>query len=133
MMIRYLKFIVVLYAVIGLSFPGKADTSAAIPEFRPVFSKAISDLPVMPGLREDTDSIVIFDKPNGRFIETRATGGVPPQKIEHFYRQALPALGWTAMAANGYSRGNETLTLVIRPEDNISSVSFTITPDGQTQ
>lgn len=130
---RFFKFLLMILTVVSLTAEAQSQTPPLANEFRPVFSKAISDLPIMPGLTEETESIVIFDKPNGRFIETSASGNVPPQKISHFYRQALPALGWQAQAEGQYRRGQDNLILAIKSDQPQSRISFTITPDGPSQ
>jgi len=52
------------------------------------------DIPLYAGLAEDKDGRVVFDQPEGRIIQSRATGMVEATKVSDFYRIVLPALGW---------------------------------------
>lgn len=130
MIFRTFKIALMLLTLNFVSATVEAEVPPVTAEFRPVFSKAISDLPIMPGLTEETDSIVMFDKPHGRVIETSATGTVPTHKIKTFYGQALPALGWVSVGEARYQRDNEILDLTVRADNAAASVSFTITPNG---
>jgi len=131
MIFRTLKILFMLLTLVGASATVRAEVPPVMAEFRPVFSRAISDLPIMPGLIEEADSIVIFDKPHGRVVETSATGVVPAHKIQTFYGRALPALGWVSVGKDRYQRDNEILDFNVKAENTDSSVSFTITPNGE--
>lgn len=58
------------------------------------FVRAISDLPLMPGLADRTGDAVVFDKPTGRIVEATAAGPVDPDAVVGFYGGTLPQLGW---------------------------------------
>lgn len=103
--------------------------AAADPVLRPAFSSVISDLPIMPGLTEDTDAAVLFDKPDGRIIETRATGTLPVRTIENFYRQALPALGWVPVSETEFTRSGERLSYMISKKDTYTVLDIMIQPE----
>jgi len=73
-----------------LALFGVASAMAAAPP------RLLSDLdiPLMPGFVEDSDSRVVFDTPQGRIIEVRATGQGDRQKTLDYYQLLLPSLGW---------------------------------------
>lgn len=75
------------------------------------FVTAIEDLPLMPGLSEDTDAGVSFDSPAGRIVEAYASGDVGRQQVLDFYAAALPQLGWRQEAAGTFVREREILKL----------------------
>lgn len=102
-----------------------ANSDAAL---RPVFSSVMSDLPIMPGLTEDTNSAIIFDKPDGRIIETRATGALPANIIDTFYNRALPALGWVPVADHTFFRSGEELTYTVITENGLSVLRLNVQP-----
>ena len=104
------------------------------------FLRFVEDLPLAPGLIEDANAIVVFDKPNGRIVETRAIG--PHSSVAavvDFYRQTLPQLGWIAVAAAlkatptgemqlSFTRDREALSLSIGTDKSDVVIRFAITP-----
>jgi len=81
------------------------------------YFSALPDLPLPPALTEDAGSAVRFDQPEGRVIVLQATGSQQPVEINEFYQRTLPALGWKSEGDNRFTRGEETLTLDIKPLD----------------
>lgn len=74
------------------------------------FFSSIRDMPLMPGLLELPDQTVVFDKPQGRIIESVALiESVTQSDIQAFYEQALPQFGWQRLGSNSYIRQNEAL------------------------
>lgn len=104
------------------------------------FLRYVEDLPLAPGLVEDTSAITVFDKPNGRIVETRASGRLSSVAgVMTFYRETLPQLGWmdTAPASVAraarvvklrFVRAREMLSLSIAKDNGGVTVQFTITP-----
>jgi len=84
------------------------------------------DIPLMAGFQEDRDSRVIFDTPQGRIIEGRASGPHSAADVFDYYRLVLPTLSWRSIAdktkncdgANLFclkaQRDGEILTIKIR-------------------
>lgn len=98
------------------------------------FLSVIEDLPLMPGLVEDTASAMSFDGPTGRIVEAYAAGGVDAGAIATFYSETLPQLGWRAGAAGEYGRDGEVLRIDIGPAEaagNGAGVRFTLRPQGR--
>jgi len=64
----------------------------------PEYLAAVADLPLPPGLVEDVDAGLNFDKPEGRIVEALARGTLAKTDVAAFYRAALPSLGWKPLA-----------------------------------
>ena len=104
------------------------------------FLRYVEDLPLASGLVEDTSAITVFDKPNGRIVETRASGRLSSVAgVMTFYRETLPQLGWmdTAPASASraarvvklrFVRAREMLSLSIAKDNGDVTVQFAITP-----
>lgn len=91
----------------------------------PVFFSKMQDIPVMPGLRELEDQAFVFDKPQGRIVESLALfDGMPPPRILDFYAQTLPQLGWRLVSPARFVRGEESLEMSF--EDQGSETLFKI-------
>jgi hypothetical protein len=92
---------------------GAAPAFAETPPDPPAqFFTSIQDMPLMPGLVELTDQTVMFDKPEGRIIESVAEIESASQpEISRYYETALPQLGWSRVAADSYVREGESLKI----------------------
>ena len=51
-------------------------------------------IPIAHSMVEDATSRMVFDSPEGRIVETAATGVIAWSKVEKFYLDTLPQLGW---------------------------------------
>lgn len=93
-----------------------AITAPAFAEGR--FFSAIEDLPLAPGL-EETSVDYAFAGEEGRIIGAEAQGSGSPEAVRAFYRETLPALGWSQSPGAGsdgelvFQRGRERLSLTI--------------------
>ena len=65
----------------------------------------------MPGLKVIPDSSHVFETPAGRLIEVRAAGTVSAAALETFYRDTMPALGWSRGPDGSFVRTNEVLVI----------------------
>ncbi len=102
---------------------------------RRVFFSSMQDVPLVSGLEELRDQTVIFDKPEGRIIESVAeieSGFL--EAVKRAYQETLPQLGWNLLSDNFYVREKESLVLnfesyeernfvrvLVRPWDGISN------------
>ncbi len=77
----------------------------------PSYSSIAADLPLMPGLSEKPDSLVLFDKTEGRIAEITMTATPSQIAILEYYAETLPALGWHAENPQIWRRRDEQLTL----------------------
>jgi hypothetical protein len=117
-------------AALLLSLAAIAPASAA------EYLKAVSDLPLADGLKEQADKATVFDTPLGRIVNAYATGNLKPAAVLAFYDDTLPALGWDRQKAGTYHRKNEILKIdVWGPDEGPTNVSFTLSSQnpGQNQ
>lgn len=113
------RFLLVL-ALIAAPLAARADG----------FVPGTEDLPLMPGLVAVAGSAVVFDKPEGRIVESTAHGKVRRYAVTRFYGQTLPQLGWHHVAgtAAAWTRAGERLNLDFHGHDGDLTVGFTIAP-----
>jgi hypothetical protein len=96
----------------------------------PAYLADINDMPLAPGLIEDADARVAFDKPEGRIVQAMAGGRVDPTGVRAFYAETLPALGWQFGAEQTWTRGTETLRVNVETRDGGIVVRFAIAPSA---
>jgi len=76
------------------------------------FFTALQDIPLKPGLVELSDQTLVFDKPQGRIVESIAKiENGTDNDIRLYYKQSLPQLGWEYKDTGLYSRKQEHLHL----------------------
>lgn len=81
------------------------------------FLEALPDVPVMQGMEEMQDYILVFDKPEGRIIETLVhTDNIPVDDIRSYYSQTLPQLGWQKTSSDEFVREQEKLSMQYEKE-----------------
>lgn len=114
--------VVLAGVVLGFGAQARADEQR--------FFSNISDLPLMNGLYELPDSAVVFDKEDGRIVESSAAGdGVAPERIMAFYRATLPQLGWKPVGQGAvYERGGETLQLKAENDAGVGVLRVLLAP-----
>ena len=96
------------------------------------FLSVIEDLPLMPGLTEETDAAMSFESADGRIAETVARGVMAGTVVKGFYADALPQLGWQPVRDGGFQRGNEHLSVEITEIAGQSvAVRFRLRPSGR--
>ena len=97
------------------------------------FLSGIDDLPLMPGLEEQTDLTLVFDSAEGRYVEAYAVGNVTELAVSQFYQQSLPQLGWLHDGLVTYQRDGEILVILSSPSPDGSSattVRFALSPQN---
>jgi hypothetical protein len=82
----------------------------------------------MPGLTEDADAGMAFDKPGGRIATGVASGPVSRSAVADFYEDTLPELGWRKQNDGTYRRDEEMLQLEITNAGPAVRVTVTISP-----
>ncbi|MCB1532858.1 MAG: hypothetical protein KDJ35_08310 [Alphaproteobacteria bacterium] len=106
---------IALIALFIMSVPtlsGRAAAQTPGANTQPVFFSAIPDLPIMPGLRELPDQTVVFDKAQGRIVESVAfIESQFEEEVRRYYQTTLPQLGWVAAGDLDYVRAEERLHL----------------------
>ena len=107
--------------------------AAAVPASAAEYIKAVSDLPLADGLKEQAEKATVFDTPLGRIVNAYATGNVKPAAVLDFYDDTLPALGWDRQKAGTYQRKNEILKIdVWGPDEGPTNVSYTLSSQNPT-
>lgn len=111
-----------LFALVLVAAPLAAHAGGFVP--------GTEDLPLMPGLQPVAGSAVVFDKPQGRIVESSARGAVTRYAVTRFYAQTLPQLGWQHVAGTAatWTRGSERLNLDFHGPDGDLTVGFMIAP-----
>lgn len=94
-----------------------------------VFVSGFEDLPLMPGLVEDSDQSMNFDTPSGRIIEAVASGSVSESDVMAFYEATLPELGWRRVGEGRFSREGEMLRLEFLEDGKGVVVRFASSPE----
>jgi|SRR5579862_787075 len=92
------------------------------------FVTGTEDVPLMPGLRPIAGSALVFDKPEGRIVEAQAQGALSRAKVQSFYTESLPPLGWRKISDDHWQRDAESLVLDFRGQDGHLTVGFTLSP-----
>jgi hypothetical protein len=93
-----------------------------------VFLSRLEDLPLAPGLSEDTAAGLSFDSAGGRIVESYARGNMTEDQVLQFYKETLPQLGWTAENARQYRRSGERLRLELTPGGPGVTVHYSLSP-----
>ena len=80
-----------------------------------VFIDGLEDVPLMSGLIQQTEKTISFGNEEARFVEIYLTSSkVGFKKVEHFYIESLPQLGWVYQGTDDNSiifyRDSESLT-----------------------
>jgi hypothetical protein len=95
---------------------------------RTAFIAGVEDLPLVPGVKVVSDTVVAFDAAAGRIVEAYAIGPVAKQAVLDFYGKSLPQLGWTAERPDRFVRQGEALQLDFFGRDQQLTVRFTLAP-----
>lgn len=77
-----------------------------------VYSSIASDLPLMPGMEEKPETLVMFDTPEGRIAEISMDCPHGEVEVLKYYGETLPALGWRAENPQVWSRRSEELLTI---------------------
>lgn len=72
----------------------------------------LPDVPLMAGMAELEDQAIVFDKAEGRVMETAVFTSASTEKdVMDYYRKVLPELGWTALSPDRFLRNGEQLVV----------------------
>jgi hypothetical protein len=92
------------------------------------FLSVADDIPLMPGLSENTDAATVFDKPAGRIVTAEASGTVAIAAVKQFYAASLPQLGWQPDGDSRWRRDAEQLRFGYANAAGRLTVRFEILP-----
>ena len=93
-----------------------------------VFVAGVEDLPLMPGLTEDREAGLVFDKPDGRIVEAYAFGTLETSAVIGFYEAALLELGWASVGKLAFLREGEMLRIDLTQGDDGLVAHFVLSP-----
>lgn len=111
------------------SYAQSADMQTQQTHELPKFFQYLNDIPLMDGLYESTEDVLIFEKAEGRIIKTTALSeNLTSDAISGFYRSLLPQLGWTETGHNTYQRQTEKLSIQFEKDTNFTIAYFTLEP-----
>lgn len=98
------------------------------------FFSYMTDIPVMSGLAEMPDEVVVFDKLQGRIVTQYAlplSAQLQMDEIADFYKNTLPHLGWKYVQNHRFLREDERLDITFiknQSADMPYKVQFTVQP-----
>lgn len=125
----FLCFWAGLYLSMPLFLPVSASFAADKTTPSQHYFSVLPDIPLMPNMVELDDQSYIFDKAEGRVIESAGFLSVDSRKnITSFYQSALKELGWNPLKNNVFQRGNEILSFEINDKKNGFRVKFQLQP-----
>ena len=93
------------------------------------FLRGIDDIPAYKNMVHVEESLVMFDKVNGRFVSTEIIGKYNYSEVSEFYKKILPNLGWKLITKNLYRRAEESLELEYKLDGKQLRVLFNISPN----
>lgn len=117
---RLFAALIAVFLLLPASVPAAGNTA---------YFSAMPDLPLPPGMSENTDDTVRFDQPEARVIALRAHGKIQISDIKQFYIQTLPALGWKPTGGNRFVREDEVLELdAVSRSDGMTALRILVNP-----
>ncbi len=123
MLLRTISFAIAISLAVG-ALPSGAEAESA-------FLEDVDDLPLPEGFAEDPAARVVFDKPEGRIVDTAASGPGKAGEVRAFYDRTLPALGWRAGPNGTWQRDDETMEMTVGQDGSQVVVRYLITPAGR--
>ena len=103
--------------------------SAVWAETEAVFFNALEDVPVAPGMEELVEQTVLFDKPEGRIIESVAyMDDVTQEQALDFYHSVLPQMGWNKVSRTRFFRETEFLDIVFEDHEGKNFMRVMVKP-----
>tara|TARA_B100000900_G_C20564306_1_gene710344 strand:+ start:1199 stop:1555 length:357 start_codon:yes stop_codon:yes gene_type:complete len=88
----------------------------------------LEDIPIFKDMEYVEDSLILFDKIDGRYVSTEIVGNYKKDEVFEFYYKILPNLGWKLKDSQKFERANETLELKSKNINNKISIIFNLYP-----
>lgn len=125
-MTKFLCAFQLVFALVILS--GAAFAEAEKPQNQAYFS-VLTDIPLMPDMKEMTDQAFVFDKAEGRVVEAVGLLSVSSSlNATEYYKIALEQLGWKPLKTGVFQRNNEQLVVKAEKLAHGVLVSFQLSP-----
>ncbi|MFP6747720.1 MAG: hypothetical protein VCD66_09020 [Alphaproteobacteria bacterium] len=118
--------ILAAFVAAALAMPGAASGQGS-----DGFVAGVTDVPLMPGLREIPEATLVYDKPDGRLVRTAARGQGRPAELWKFYEETLPQLGWRRLGRGHFVRDGESLRISVEKIGSELIVRFAIAPGSE--
>ena len=97
------------------------------------FINGLEDIPIYKKMEYVEDSLILFDKIDGRYVSVEITGDYDEEKVLKFYKKILPNLGWKEKKPFIFKRNNETLEIISKKEIDNVYIKFNIFPSEINQ
>ena len=92
------------------------------------FINGLEDIPLYKKMEYVEDSLILFDKIDGRYVSVEINGDYEEKEVIGFYKMILPNLGWREKKSLIFYRNNETLEIICKREKEKIFVKFNIYP-----
>jgi len=92
------------------------------------FINGLEDIPFYKEMEYVEDSLILFDKIDGRYVSVEINGDYEEKEVIGFYKMILPNLGWREKKSLIFYRNNETLEIICKREKEKIFVKFNIYP-----
>lgn len=93
------------------------------------YFSALPDVPLMAGMNEVEDQTFVFDKAEGRVIETAGfLSAAYPNDPRKYYSEVLGHLGWKPLKSGVFARNNEQLIVNVEKVGKGVVVKFQLSP-----
>ncbi|PCI33167.1 MAG: hypothetical protein COB54_05325 [Alphaproteobacteria bacterium] len=106
----YMKMLLALMALLLLSgrLVAQSDPAPLLVDL---------DIPLMPGFVEVEGDRVVFDTPEGRIVEARATGPHGRDRAVEYYKLVLPSLSWAAIPEQPDACKDQAMVCLVAQRD----------------
>lgn len=88
----------------------------------------MEDIPLYKDMNYVEDSLVLFDKVEGRYVSSEIIGNYHRDEVVEFYNKTLPNLGWKKISREIFKRSDEILEIKFSEINNKTLVFFSIYP-----
>ena len=92
------------------------------------FINGLEDIPLYKKMEIVEDSLILFDKIDGRYVSVEINGAYEEEEVINFYKRILPNLGWKEKKSLTFNRNKETLEIISKKEKEKIFVKFNIFP-----
>ena len=92
------------------------------------FINGLEDIPLYKKMEYVEDSLILFDKIDGRYVSVEIYGDYKEEEVVKFYKMILPILGWKERKSLIFNRNNETLEIICKRGKEKIYVKFNIFP-----
>ena len=96
--------------------------------FASKFINGLEDIPLYKKMEYVEDSLILFDKIDGRYVSVEIYGDYKEEEVVKFYKMILPNLGWKERKSLIFNRNNETLEIICKRGKEKIYVKFNIFP-----